>query len=86
MTNWVLDRARRGYDTVSCVVGEIWTRVKPSRTFVIVILFAVLAVLLLVAGGIAPTVSVQVVGAVFGAIEAIRRLTAKAVVVPGAAG
>ncbi|MEU3909359.1 hypothetical protein AB0F20_37115 [Streptomyces goshikiensis] len=87
MTNWVLDRARRGYDAVSCVVGGTWTRIKPSKTFVIVVVVAVLAVLVLVACGVPPTVSVQVAGAVLGGIEAIRPLTAKAVVVaPGAAG
>ncbi|MGW1942530.1 hypothetical protein [Streptomyces goshikiensis] len=86
MTNWVLDRARRGYDTVSCVVGETWRRVKPSETFVIVIVVAVFAVLALVACGVPPTVSVQVVGAVLGAIEAARRLAKALAVAPGAAG
>lgn len=86
MINWLMnlmnlmglmDRVRRGYHIVVCVVGAAWTRIKPSKTFVIVIVVAVLAVLVLVVCGVPPTVSVQVVGAVLGGIEAVRRLTAK---------
>ncbi|WSP44175.1 hypothetical protein OG247_43580 (plasmid) [Streptomyces sp. NBC_01244] len=87
MSRWSLRRALRGWDLMVCGVRKTWKRLKPSKTFVIIIVIAVFAVLALVACGVPPTVSVEVVAAVLGGIEAVRRLAAKTLVVaPGAAG
>ncbi|MFF6976043.1 MULTISPECIES: hypothetical protein [Streptomyces] len=51
-------------------------RFKPSKEFIIVILIAVSAVVVLCFGGLSPAVSVQVVATVLAGIEAVRRLTA----------
>lgn len=61
-------------------------RFRPSKAFVFVILLAVLATVGLSVTGVAPAVSVQVVGAVLAGIEAVRRLTVPtSLVLPGTA-
>ncbi|RSS56260.1 hypothetical protein EF912_14495 [Streptomyces sp. WAC07061] len=61
-------------------------RFRPSKAFVIIIVIAALAGAALSVCGVPPTTSVQVVAAVLGGIEAVRRLAAKTPsLAPGAA-
>ncbi|MGW1643169.1 hypothetical protein [Streptomyces lavendulae] len=76
MRGWLLHRFGRG--SALCVTaGTIGRRLRPSKAFVIVIVIAVVAVLALVACGVAPAEGVQVVAAVLGAVETVRRLTTR---------
>ncbi|MFD3511208.1 hypothetical protein [Nocardia sp. NPDC058666] len=58
----------------NCVIPEKKTPRK-SRAFVIVIVLAVLATVGLSVAGMPPVVSIQLMAAVLGGIEAVRRLT-----------
>ncbi|MEV0993058.1 hypothetical protein [Streptomyces sp. NPDC049949] len=76
MKGWLLHRF--GRESALCVTaGNIGRRFRPSKAFVIVIVLVVIAELALVVCGVLPTVGVQVVAAVLGSVEAVRRLTAR---------
>lgn len=78
MRSWLPRRFGRGRSACVAPAGMPGRRrLRPPKAFVIVIVLALLAELALVACGVEPATGIQVVAAVLGAVETVRRLTAK---------